>query len=65
MKQIRIFLLIFGLIATVTAQTGNRLNILLITVDDMSCDSIGAFGCKAPDTTPTIDRLASEGLRFE
>jgi len=65
MKQIRIFLLIFGLIATVTAQTGNRLNILLITVDDMSCDSIGAFGCKVPDTTPNIDRLASEGLRFE
>ena len=41
-----------------------RPNILLITVDDMSCDSIGAFGCKLPDTSPNIDRLAAEGLRF-
>jgi N-sulfoglucosamine sulfohydrolase len=41
-----------------------RLNLLLITVDDMSADSIGAFGCKLAGTTPNIDRLAQEGLRF-
>jgi N-sulfoglucosamine sulfohydrolase len=40
------------------------LNILFITVDDMSCDSVGAFGCEVPDTTPRIDALAAEGLRF-
>ncbi len=40
-------------------------NILFITVDDMSCDSVGAFGCPLAGTTPHIDRLASEGLRFE
>src|SRR5262249_7955049 len=40
-------------------------NILFITVDDMSCDSIGAFGCKLPGTSPNVDRLASRGLRFE
>ena len=39
-------------------------NILFLTVDDMSCDSIGTFGCAVPDTTPNIDRLATEGLRF-
>ncbi len=39
-------------------------NLLIITVDDMSADSIGAFGCKLPDTSPNIDRLAAEGLRF-
>jgi N-sulfoglucosamine sulfohydrolase len=39
-------------------------NILLITVDDMSCDSIGAFGCKLPGTSPHVDRLAAQGLRF-
>ncbi len=43
----------------------DRPNILLITVDDMSCDSVGAFGCKLPDTTPNIDRLASQGLKFK
>ena len=39
-------------------------NILMITVDDMSADSIGALGAKLPDTTPNIDRLAKQGLRF-
>jgi N-sulfoglucosamine sulfohydrolase len=40
-------------------------NILLITVDDMNWDSVGVYGAKIPDLTPNIDRLASEGLRFE
>ncbi len=40
-------------------------NLLVITVDDMSCDSVGAFGCRLADTTPHIDRLAAEGLRFQ
>jgi N-sulfoglucosamine sulfohydrolase len=39
-------------------------NVLIITVDDMSADSLGAFGCKLPDTSPHIDRLASQGMRF-
>jgi len=47
-----------------SARAAERLNLLLITVDDMSADSVGAFGCKLPDTTPNIDRLAEEGLRF-
>ncbi len=40
-------------------------NVLIITVDDMSAESIGAFGCKLPDTTPNIDRLAAQGVRFK
>lgn len=39
-------------------------NLLIITVDDMSCDSVGAFGCKLKDTTPNMDRLAARSLRF-
>ncbi len=46
------------------SSAADRPNILYITVDDMSCDSIGAFGCKLEGTTPNIDRLASQGLRF-
>ena len=46
------------------ARAADRLNLLLLTVDDMSADSIGAFGCRLADTTPNIDRLAKEGLRF-
>ncbi len=40
-------------------------NILIVTVDDMSCDSVGAFGCSLPGTTPHIDKLASQGLRYQ
>ncbi|MEQ1853025.1 MAG: arylsulfatase, partial [Chthoniobacteraceae bacterium] len=39
-------------------------NVLIITVDDMSADSLGAFGCKLPGTSPQIDRLAAQGMRF-
>ena len=55
-------LIAFGLVGTAPAAPPN---LLVITVDDMNCDSIGAFGCKLPGTSPNIDRLASEGLRFE
>ena len=61
----RILLVSFLLGAcNLSAKAADKLNLLLITVDDMSADSIGAFGCKLPDTTPNIDRLAGEGLRF-
>ena len=41
------------------------MNLLLITVDDMSCDSVGVYGSKLEGTTPVMDRLASQSLRFE
>jgi len=40
-------------------------NILLFTADDMNWDAVGAFGCPVPGTTPNIDCLAEEGIRFE
>ncbi len=43
----------------------NRPNILLITADDMNWNAPGCFGGRTPDITPNIDRLASQGLRFE
>lgn len=39
-------------------------NILLITADDMNWDAVGAFGCPDAGTTPHIDQLAAEGIRF-
>ena len=47
------------------ATRGKPLNVVLITVDDMNCDSVGVYGCPIPGITPHIDRLASQGLRFE
>ena len=42
-----------------------RPNILFVSVDDMSCDSVGAFGCALPDTTPAIDAFAASSLKFQ
>ncbi|UCD28299.1 MAG: sulfatase [Planctomycetota bacterium] len=39
-------------------------NVLFITVDDMNYDSAGVTGCKVPDITPNIDKLAADGMRF-
>ncbi len=46
------------------AESAERPNLLIITVDDMSADSLGVFGCKLPDTSPNIDAFARESLRF-
>ncbi|MGB2500809.1 MAG: sulfatase family protein [Mariniblastus sp.] len=42
-----------------------RPNILIVTVDDMNCDSVGAFGCELAGTTPNIDQLAARGMRYQ
>ncbi len=42
-----------------------RPNLLFVSVDDLSCDSVGAFGCILPGTTPAIDAFAASSLRFQ
>ena len=42
-----------------------RPNIVMIVADDMNWDTPGCFGGAGQDITPNIDRLASEGIRFE
>jgi N-sulfoglucosamine sulfohydrolase len=53
------------LIGVATHLVAGPPNVLLITVDDMNADSVGAFGCPIRDTTPQLDQLAEEGMRFE
>jgi arylsulfatase len=43
-------------------ETDRRPNILLIVADDLGYSDIGAFGGEI--STPVLDRLAAEGLRF-
>lgn len=58
--------LFFGWVTvTVAFESPARPNFLIITVDDMNCDSVGAFGCQLAGTTPNIDRLAKQGKRFQ
>ena len=40
-------------------------NFLIITADDVNWDSVGCYGCPLKNVTPTIDRLARQGVRFE
>ncbi|MFL6198050.1 MAG: sulfatase [Thermoanaerobaculia bacterium] len=40
-----------------------RLNVLLITIDTLRADHLGAYGYARP-TSPNIDRLAREGVLF-
>ena len=58
-----LLLTVLGTLATFSAEK-KPLNILLITADDMNFDSTGCYGGVIRDLTPSIDRLASEGLRF-
>lgn len=56
-----------GSVAVRSASAGEktgRLNVLLITADDMNWDSLGVTGCKIPNITPNLDRLAGQGMRF-
>ncbi|AJR05254.1 sulfatase [Photobacterium gaetbulicola] len=39
-------------------------NILLITADDMDYGSLGVTGSTVPEISPNLDRLASQGIRF-
>src|SRR5262245_48929918 len=49
-----------------SASTGPaRPNILFITADDMSFDSLGCTGCALADISPNLDRLARQGLLIE
>ncbi len=58
------FSLLLLFFTAVAAHAAERPNVLLITVDDMNCDSMGAFGCELKGTTPRMDALAESGLRF-
>lgn len=51
--------------APAAPHNGRTLNVLLITADDLNHDSVGCYGGPIADLTPNIDRLASEGLRFQ
>ncbi|HON68969.1 MAG TPA: sulfatase [Phycisphaerae bacterium] len=46
------------------AAESSRLNILLITADDMNYDAPGFTGNKLPGLTPNLDRLASQSIWF-
>lgn len=50
--------------ASASESPEQRMNILLITADDMDYHSLGVTGCKVPNITPNIDALAKAGMLF-
>jgi N-sulfoglucosamine sulfohydrolase len=60
----KIGLLLAVFVLSLQSQSAEKMNILVLTVDDMNCDSVGAFGCTTPDTTPNMDEFAKEGYSF-
>jgi arylsulfatase A-like enzyme len=74
MHKLTVFLLLLtGCASTdhttsITSTHRDRPNILFIMCDDHGTQAIGAYGGRlvAPlNPTPTLDRLASEGMRFD
>jgi arylsulfatase A-like enzyme len=47
-----------------SAASGNRHNVLLVTIDTLRADHLGAYGYKRP-TSPRIDALGRAGTVFE
>ena len=55
----------FGSLLVLYRRAGARgPNVLLISVDSLRADHLGCYGYPRP-TSPNIDRLAAEGVRFE
>lgn len=50
-------------IATNCAMAADRPNVIVIMADDIGAEGLGCYGSTIY-TTPNLDRMASEGLRF-
>lgn len=46
------------------AQKNNKPNYVIILGDDISANTLGSYGSPNPNTSPNIDKLASEGIKF-
>ncbi len=55
---------LIGVVAGVLLWPGQRINVVLITLDTTRADRIGCYGYE-PAVTPVIDRLATGGVLFE
>ena len=67
MKHLLPAIAVVGLLSVLPAQAAERPNILFIFSDDHAPHAIGAYNgwLKSVNPTPTIDRLAAQGMLFE
>jgi len=64
MKALRCIIASFFLVATIVCAAQKRPNILIIVSDDHAYQAISAYGNKTVQT-PSIDRIANEGVLFK
>ena len=60
----RIALLLLAVWLAIPSSADERPNILFVFTDDHAAHAISAYGSKI-NTTPHMDRIASEGMLFE
>lgn len=60
----RVLVCLFSSSVILASSLSAKPNLLIITTDDMSCDSVGVYGSKLKDTTPNMDKLAAQSMRF-
>lgn len=63
MKKLTITFSLLTLVAVVSSAFASPPNIIIIYADDVGYGDLGCYGAEAVDT-PSIDRLASDGIRF-
>lgn len=59
------FLVLGMLLPSAFAETRLPPNFLILFADDISASHLGCYGALNPGTSPNIDRLAKEGIRFD
>ena len=59
-----IFFVILCVNSCAVREPDQPVNFLLITADDLEWSSVGVYGSQVENITPSIDKLAAEGLRF-
>ena len=64
MKTLTWVLLLVSMSLAVRGAEAGRPNFLFIIFDDLSWNSVGAYGCEWVKT-PNLDRVAKEGVRFQ
>ena len=58
------FVLLSASMADAKQPNSKPLNYLILLADDISAATLGCYGALNPHTSPQIDKLASEGIRF-
>jgi len=63
LMKTRLLAILFALALAVSLHAGERLNIVFILADDLGYGDLSCFG-QQKFTTPNIDRIAAEGMKF-